>query len=103
MTIHRIALAAAVLLFGATPIAEAGSRHVDISVNLGYYLPVHLGYVEQVAPVVVYPPTPAIYYRPVAYPGQYYYRDRDRYDEQHERWHHREEHHRYRDRDRDDD
>lgn len=101
MTIHRIALATAALLLGATPIAEAGSRHVDISVNLGYYLPAHRGYIEQVAPVVVYPPTPAIYYRPVyAYPGQYY-RDDDRYDERHERWHHREEHRRYRDRDDD--
>lgn len=102
MTIHRIVLATAALLLGATPMAEAGSRHVDISVNLGYYLPIHMGYVEQAAPVVVYPPTPAIYYRPVyAYPGQYYYRDRDRYDERHERWHHREEHRRYRDRDDD--
>ncbi len=101
MTMHRIVLATAALLLGATPLAEAGSRHVDISLNLGYYLPVHMGYVEQVAPVVVYPPAPAIYYQPVyAQPGHHYYRDHDRYD-RHERWHHREKHRRQHDRDDD--
>jgi hypothetical protein len=103
MTIHRLVLASAALLLGATPMAEAGGRHVDISVNLGYYLPVHMGYVERVAPVVVYPPTPAIYYRPVyGQPDRHYYRDYGRYD-RHERWHHREEHRRHHDRDRDED
>ena len=109
MTIHRIALAAAVLLMGATPMAHAGNGHVDISVNLGYLLPVHMGYREQMAPVVIRPPMPAIYYSPVyAAPSHYYYRD-DRYYDRHERWHHRNEHQQYRqhvqggDYDRDDD
>ncbi len=100
MTIHRLALVTAALLLGTAPLAQAGGRHVDISVNLG--LPAFFGYVEQSAPVVVYPPMPTIYYRPVyGYPGQYYYRDSDHYDDRHERWHHREEHRRYRDRDDD--
>ena len=103
MTIHRIALAtAALFLMGATPMAEAGGRHVDISVNLGYYLPVHLGYVEQAAPVVLYPPVPAVYYYPVyAAPDRHY----DRGHGHHYRsdsWRHRVRHHdQYRDDDHD--
>lgn len=100
MTMHRIALAAAALLLGATPIAQAGSRHVDISVNLGYPLPVQLDYVERPAPVVIYRPVPVIHYRPVyGHPAQYYYRDHHRYD-RHGKWQHRVHHQQYRDQDR---
>lgn len=107
MTIHRLALVTAALLLGTAPMAHAGGRHVDVSVSFGF--PGFFGYVEQAAPVVVYPPAPAIYYRPAyVYPGRYYYRDRDdyrdndRYEGRHSRWHYREDHRRYH-RDRDDD
>lgn len=93
MTTHRIALLAATLLLGATPLAQAGSRHVEVSVNLGTYLPVHLGYAER-APLVIYPPVPVRHYRPVVYghPGHYYHRGYHGYGKGHHQVHHRNRH-----------
>ena len=73
---RNLILAATALLLGATPLAQAAERRVDISVDLGYYLPAHLRYVRESAPVVIAPPIPYVYYRPVlAPPERVYYRD----------------------------
>lgn len=105
MNLHRLALAASALLLGVAPMAHAGNRHVDISVDLGYYLPAHLRYVREAAPVVVYPPIPAIYYRPVVRPpGQYYYGGYEGYGRDEGRYcHARHRHHRHHHDDEDDD
>ena len=64
MNIRRIILSLPLLLAAAAPVAEAGNRHVEINVGLGYYLPAHMEYVREVAPVVVYQPAHHGYYQP---------------------------------------
>jgi hypothetical protein len=93
---RNLILAATALLLGATPLTQAAERHVDISVDLGYYLPAHLRYVRESAPVVIAPPIPYVYYRPVlAPPERVYYRDHYR-GHRHGWRHHREQRYAYR-------
>ena len=104
MKYRNLILAATAVLIGATPLAQAAERRVDISVDLGYYLPAHLRYVRDSAPVAIYPPLPVphVYYRPVHaqpyyYAPPHYYRHDHRWHKRawrhHNRHHHRADHH----------